>query len=702
MKIAHVCSGPFTVMSQLSFSLTRSILLAIAGVGLSHCVVLPSRAQEASNKRVDSTRYTIFSKDPEERRQAQLRRDADMEERKHAQLQKAAEDVEKARADKDTNPNAFIQALTQAASIYQNHDETSKANEYFQQAVDFFNKLGDGRYNVRVFGMMQYALRYEPASTAIQTFGTLEEAAERCKLYDFRALDMELSNVISVWGGNRRFNHGLPNVDESRKLPELAWKKVIDVRTAVRGTNDHSLKAPLSNYAGACEANGDIGESEQSWLRVNALDHNNAILHGTSELNLADFYLRQKMFDKFETAWKEAITAEQGHISEGVARGFASLIENCKRLNRTADEQVIIIALLDKGGNSVVKALDPTLQSIVDGYIRSGDLTRAEALVKRRLQASATCTEDFTCNDWRLRLSDIYLSTGRKAESDKLFQQVSASLALQGISTETILQRRADLLQRLGMTAAAQKTRPTPRRSAGPIRVRFLLFAAQEIRLGHNTTIVSYDSSDPKSSFYGSKYPTGDASVCCLGTTRREGNFMMRGNGTIYGNVDPPTRSRPPFGAGSAPVPAGLAPIPPALTPPSSNVTDLRKNPAADLSTLKPGDYITDHLESRMFMRRDKGRLRFFIVDSDPPRSSVIDLNLPPINNNAPADFQIWYSGINKIRVNGLCGVVYAPNATVEIPFNGRVAGAIVANRIIGEGNNSYSFDTRLLETEFR
>src|SRR5262249_37854847 len=147
----------------------------------------------------------------------------------------------------------------------------------------------------------------------------------------------------------------------------------------------------------------------------------------------------------------------------------------------------------------------------------------------------------------------------------------------------------------------------------------------------------SYDSSDPKNGVsFGGKYPSNDASICCLGTTRCEGNFMMRG-GTLYGKVEPPDTVRRPFGTAAAPVPDGLAPIPPALSPPNSNVTDLRKHPA-DIAMLKPGDYITDHLESGMLTpRREKGRLRFFIVDSDPPRSCVVDLNCPPLNNNPPA-----------------------------------------------------------------
>jgi hypothetical protein len=64
--------------------------------------------------------------------------------------------------------------------------------------------------------------------------------------------------------------------------------------------------------------------------------------------------------------------------------------------------------------------------------------------------------------------------------------------------------------------------------------------------------------------------------------------------------------------------------------------------------------------------------------------------------NNPPANLQIWYSGTRKIRIGTFRGVIYAPNAVVELEFNGRLTGAIVANRIVGKGNNTYEYDVAL------
>jgi hypothetical protein len=114
---------------------------------------------------------------------------------------------------------------------------------------------------------------------------------------------------------------------------------------------------------------------------------------------------------------------------------------------------------------------------------------------------------------------------------------------------------------------------------------------------------------------------------------------------------------------------------------------------------LEPGDYTcTDFPRMPMLQLSHAGAVRIFLVDS--PSSPFVYECPSLINmNNPPANFQIWYSGTRKLRLSTFKGVVYAPNAVVEIGFNGRVAGAIVANRIIGQGNNNYEYDAALKDT---
>ncbi len=631
----------------------------------------------------------------------------DMEDRNQERLKKCLDKLEAANSKKNSDPNGYIEALVQTAYAYRSTHENQKADDCFNNAFEFFRKLNVGAAKtIRVSTMMRYASNYEDYARFKQVFDALEEVAEKNSSVDISNLDSDLSDAIDTWCRRRRYDRDNAGADKSDDRGKSLWKKVIECRTAVRGPNDKSLMGPLSRYASTCEASGDIAEAEQYMLRVKDLQQGDVTSNAIAELNIAHFYLRHNMFEKFQAAWQKADKLMQGHISQPVARSFVYLIEQCRKSGRTSDAEAIINTLLAEGGDAVIEALDPIIEDLVDLYIRSGHTAKAQALIEKRVKASANATEDFTHNDWRLKLSDTYLSTGRAAESNKIFKEVLASRALQGVSNDAILVQRAALLRRLGMVKEAQSISVAPVRSTGPIKLRFGLFAAQEIRFGHNTMINSYDSSNSKDRVpYARLDPEhGDAGVCCMGTIRCEGNFMM--SGTVYGKTVPPMRQMPPqmvhagHGASYAPLPPDLKPAPPALKPPHTSASDLSQR-TGNRSSLKPGDFVVSQLNSSM-IPSEKGRFRFFLVDEGASGPYICDVRSFGINNNVPADLQIWYEGTKKIKVDGLTALVYAPNATVEIPFNGRFSGAIVANRIVGQGNNQYSLDKRLLDQEFK
>jgi len=70
-------------------------------------------------------------------------------------------------------------------------------------------------------------------------------------------------------------------------------------------------------------------------------------------------------------------------------------------------------------------------------------------------------------------------------------------------------------------------------------------------------------------------------------------------------------------------------------------------------------------------------------------------------NNVSPSSFQLWATdtGAQDIKIAGngaLKGIVYAPNANVEINGNGDVMGSIVANNITVTGNAQFHYDESL------
>jgi hypothetical protein len=117
----------------------------------------------------------------------------------------------------------------------------------------------------------------------------------------------------------------------------------------------------------------------------------------------------------------------------------------------------------------------------------------------------------------------------------------------------------------------------------------------------------------------------------------------------------------------------------------------------------EPNDYVVSKPDLTVVPGIKKGKTRIFVVD-DIATPAGYSLKLTQLGVGAtPSDLQVWYEGSRKLRLsNDVHALVYAPNATVEIPFNSRFAGAIVANRIIGEGNNTYSCDIRMINTEYK
>jgi len=86
----------------------------------------------------------------------------------------------------------------------------------------------------------------------------------------------------------------------------------------------------------------------------------------------------------------------------------------------------------------------------VNQYIQNTNFEKAQELAKKRIAVGIRLGSISRLTDWKVRLSNIYLAQGNSKESDALFKQIIASLALQGIPTDALRRDRADLLKRMG------------------------------------------------------------------------------------------------------------------------------------------------------------------------------------------------------------------------------------------------------------
>jgi len=615
------------------------------------------------------------------------------QERQKEYLRKAIERFEKTSETKAQDPQSYFDALVDLALGYRGAKENSKGDKVFEQAVSYYKefpgKLAHADRN-RAFWQM-LANQSQSDELDARFFDVLKIA--ELNTDETRDLDRMIIETL----GYRQ--HGRSAAQGERDM----CAKILSIRESVRGKDDPSLIPLVDRYASACEAAHEIDKAEAAYLRADSLGKNDDPgVKAGRQVDLAQFYLRHGMFDKADAAWRTGEKLLDGTVNQWTARGFLNLADQYNKAGHQGEMDAIISTLLADGGDDVVSAFDPKLSELVNGYFASFSFVRAEDLIQKRIKASAKCTSDTAASDWRLKLSDLYLATGRLDESNKLFDQVMASVALQGRSTDYLKEKRAQLLLNLGRadaSAALRKTIPPP--VAGPIVIQYLLLATQEVRLGHNTTIDSYDSSDANNlAFAPINLQATDVSICSLGTIRKDGNCLFFGK-TYCGTGSPGAGLRMMPSAHQGQLAAPRLSIPAALKPPPTCMANALSGASGGMHQLAPGDFLFAAGPDRYSLTNDPGRRRLFLEDGG-SGTYVYDLGCFPGQRNRPIDLQVWYSGTHTIKVAGLKAVVYAPNATVEIPFNGTFAGAIVADRIVLLGNNHVSFDKTLLGAELK
>jgi hypothetical protein len=136
-------------------------------------------------------------------------------------------------------------------------------------------------------------------------------------------------------------------------------------------------------------------------------------------------------------------------------------------------------------------------------------------------------------------------------------------------------------------------------------------------------------------------------------------------------------------------VPAGFT-INEALSPPDG--TTSWKN------SEKTGDYKMTANDLMMTGPTQAELLRIFLVDTPDGREFTLRNSSP----NSFRQLQIWYNGAKKIKLeHPMSGLIYAPHAVVEVAFNAEFKGAIVARRIVFEGNNSIYLDKAIANQNF-
>ncbi len=628
----------------------------------------------------------------------------DEEQRKKERLVNAIASLEAARSNRSDDPESLIRCLIELALAVRSMGEKEQANALLHEAFVVFttetpiNNTAHKRHlKIQVRHLWRYL--HEVADGDYETkVASLLRASE---LYAPRESDKLFLDALRLSRYADRSQRRVMTREDEKVERKKLTKLALDVKTAIRGENDLSLSVLTARSAQILENELDLVEAERLLMRVCTLYENQRDeLKVSPQLKLASFYIRHQMTAKADEAIATALGFCADNMRKDAASSFHRFVTELQFLKKFEEAESIVDKLLEISGDAFVAEFDSLLYDWVSEYTMTGAFAKAEALLNRRVIASDKCSFDAHAVDFQLKLSEVLLTQGNDERSNQLFEHVRNSVeSIQG-PVDAITERRVLLLERLEKRSQAEELRkqlpllPTE----GPITLLFGLWAVQEMQFGHNTMINSYDSTCGKMV---PSYLHGDiSSICCLGQII--GDFSY--GGTIVVPA-PHTMQRPRFRQGQQrsleDAPKEARHILPALDIPTdairypltSTARFRRHRPGA---RVPPGDYVASDLRSEMSSTLRSGRTRVFLSDEE-DAPLVIRACFYFDSRKSPLQFQVWYGGTRKIRVSNMVGVLYAPNATVEIPFNGSFKGAIVANRIVGEGNNTYTIDMSLI-----
>ncbi len=115
----------------------------------------------------------------------------------------------------------------------------------------------------------------------------------------------------------------------------------------------------------------------------------------------------------------------------------------------------------------------------------------------------------------------------------------------------------------------------------------------------------------------------------------------------------------------------------------------------ANVKMLERGDYIlTDLCDLTVRPQTSSTPIRVFLQDSPDKKEFVLSLHGPPVSFR---QFQVWYKGSKTIKLRSAGGLIYAPNARVELPFGTGFMGAIVAREFKSANASSVWLDRGVL-----
>jgi tetratricopeptide (TPR) repeat protein len=455
---------------------------------------------------------------------------------------RAFDQLKEAEKKKTEEPERYSEALTQMASQAANYEMISKGlknesdsqegNKYFKLAIDFYcaNKWGI-KESDDVARTLWTASSGRSTAALEAVFERLFKASERHLTDDSDTHGRDLA----LWVALCQRQESMPLNDQKRLV-----ERAIAIRKSALKSNRSRLLAPLYDNLAYCfgEAH-DIKGAEASYITAVSMLDSDPVQQEHALVELAKFYVNNQMFAQADATWKRAAKLTIARRLVWYTSGYVDLIHLFKYQQQWSYTGPIFDTLLTHGDDFDFHLLDPELVEYVERRIKSGDLATAADLVKKRIAAAPGQGKRPGMEDWKIRLSNIYLAQGRTTESKALFDQVIADSVRLSLPTADWKNERARLMENLGLHDAAQKLSASTAASSSDIVLPSSLVVKGNIEFGPGSQVTSFDSSDhndPALKGISGCYmrtipPEGDGSILCLGNVTGE---SLQYAGTIY------------------------------------------------------------------------------------------------------------------------------------------------------------------------
>ncbi|HEY9679562.1 MAG TPA: hypothetical protein V6C76_16255 [Drouetiella sp.] len=415
-----------------------------------------------------------------------------------------------------------------------------------------------------------------------------------------------------------------------------------------------------------------------------------AVLSGSEvicakELEAAQGLLQHKSFGQADASLDRAVKLARAPLSRALATKFAATLNAYMKYAASSESIAAAMKLLTIGGITLFEQIDDDLEQLCNDATDNDSLDKAEALMKARIKASKNLSsQDERISDWYLRLSEVELTLGNTDESDRLFNQVEKLYVARDEDADKVLGKGSPGLQKrqaARRSANAAKAVPVATEATAASYGLKHGISAPQIDFGEDTTIQIIDSTENK--LIETKLPPPD--IYCSDSMRCKGAFKF--GGIIHADKMVPDVMPPQSTFKLEKLTAEQAP--PSISPGA----DAKWISGKQEGTLLPGTYKTDTCAA-INSGQLSGRTRVYLVDDSKSPSEFEIKSISPQTEYA-YDLQIIYDGTKTIKLSDVIGVIYAPNAQIDL--SGAFAGSIVARKLTTAEYTRLYFDQNLV-----